>query len=231
MLPPNEHKDCYASTTQREILVGLLRNGVITDDFFLTGGTALSVFYLHHRRSNDLDLFTLHECDLAELDFTIKTTWPGDYVRIKSSSSFLSLLIKDVKIDFVIDRLSLPEVRQRVALDSPLQLCLDTPNNIASNKLSALASRVEPKDFVDFYALCNALKLTSFEPLLADARKKDAIFDDPPTAAYQIEQGFQFLHDNTAVMPELLVRIDEKRFGEFYEDLIGWLYGRAAGKG
>ncbi|MBI2352172.1 MAG: nucleotidyl transferase AbiEii/AbiGii toxin family protein [Deltaproteobacteria bacterium] len=30
--------------------------------FFLTGGTALSAFYLQHRYSEDLDLFTLTEC-------------------------------------------------------------------------------------------------------------------------------------------------------------------------
>ncbi|MBI3815671.1 MAG: nucleotidyl transferase AbiEii/AbiGii toxin family protein [Nitrospinae bacterium] len=31
----------------------------IAKDFFLTGGTALSAFYLHHRESIDLDFFSM----------------------------------------------------------------------------------------------------------------------------------------------------------------------------
>lgn len=34
--------------------------------FFLTGGTALAAFYLHHRLSEDLDLFTLDDLALTE---------------------------------------------------------------------------------------------------------------------------------------------------------------------
>jgi predicted nucleotidyltransferase component of viral defense system len=37
-------------------------------DFFLTGGTALAAYYLHHRHSDDLDLFTLDTLRLRETD-------------------------------------------------------------------------------------------------------------------------------------------------------------------
>lgn len=39
--------------------------------FFLTGGTALAAFYLHHRLSVDLDLFTLDDLALQEADILI----------------------------------------------------------------------------------------------------------------------------------------------------------------
>jgi predicted nucleotidyltransferase component of viral defense system len=39
--------------------------------FFLTGGTALAAFYLHHRLSVDLDLFTLDDLALQETDVLI----------------------------------------------------------------------------------------------------------------------------------------------------------------
>jgi predicted nucleotidyltransferase component of viral defense system len=52
-----EDKDCYASQVQREVLVQIITHPTIEDKFFLTGGTALSVFYLHHRLSNDLFSF------------------------------------------------------------------------------------------------------------------------------------------------------------------------------
>ncbi len=46
---PRENKDCYAEETQRAVLLELLGESTVEDRFFLTGGTALSVFYLHHR--------------------------------------------------------------------------------------------------------------------------------------------------------------------------------------
>lgn len=69
----DENKRCYASTDQRDVIVSLINQGILGDNFFLTGGTALAVFYLHHRRSNDLDFFTLKPTDLSEIDFFLKT--------------------------------------------------------------------------------------------------------------------------------------------------------------
>jgi hypothetical protein len=230
MLPANEHRDCYASSVQREVLVDLLRHKLLTDDFSFTGGPALSVFYLHHRTSNDLDLFTLRNTDLEEMDFTMKTLWAREYVKIKSSPTFLSLLIRQVKVDFVVDRLSIDEKRECITLEPDHCIRLDTPRNILSNKLCALASRVEPKDYVDYYTLSNALQTPSLESVLADARNKDAIFDDPPTAAYQIEQGLTFLQHHVEVMPELRVPIDREDFTAFYTQLIHRVYDLGANK-
>jgi hypothetical protein len=228
MLTAREDKHCYASPVQREVLIDLIRNGAVSDDFFLTGGTALSVFHLHHRQSNDLDFFTLQGMELAQIDFLLKTTWGHEYVKIKDAANFLSVLIRDVKVDFVVDRLSLHDDRERYALDPLHHLRLDTPRNIVSNKLCAIASRFEPKDYVDYYSLCAALQITSFEGVLDDARKKDAIFDDPPTAAYQIEQGLQFLRHHPETNPPLRVPIDQQEFDFFYERMIRWLYELAA---
>ena len=224
MLPPNEDKRCYASTAQREVLIDLIRNGVVTQEYFLTGGTALSVFYLHHRRSNDLDFFTLQETDLAQIDFILKTTWRHEYVKTKASSNFLSLLVRDVKVEFVIDRLSNDEERDAYAIESLYHLRIDTPRNIISNKLCALASRIEPKDYLDYYALYNAMQIISFKDVLDDARKKDAIFDDPPTAAYQIEEGLKFIGQHQDALPALLAPINLVAFFQFYELMIRQLY-------
>lgn len=51
----NEDINCYATDIQRKLLIDLSKNELIRNNFFLTGGTALSVFYLHHRVSDDLD--------------------------------------------------------------------------------------------------------------------------------------------------------------------------------
>ncbi|MFQ5649422.1 MAG: nucleotidyl transferase AbiEii/AbiGii toxin family protein [bacterium] len=225
-MQPKEDKTCYDSSQQREVLLELVRAKIIDRRFFLTGGTALAVFYLHHRTSNDLDFFTTQQVDLGEVDFTIKTIWPQDYRKIKDSQTFLSVLIHDVKVDFVIDPLSMHETRPRYQFELNLSLQIDSTSNIFSNKLTAMASRTEPKDFVDFYFLFKSLEVSSFEAVYQDASKKDAIFEDPPTAAYQIEQGLHFLLDNLNMLPSLRVEFERVTFTEFYHDLISWIYGK-----
>ena len=56
----------FKGPAQREVLSGLSRNEDISNYFFLTGGTALSAFYLAHRVSEDLDLFSKEKADLAD---------------------------------------------------------------------------------------------------------------------------------------------------------------------
>lgn len=224
MLLPAEDKRCYASARQRTTLLDLLSLETINSQFFLTGGTALSVFYLHHRQSNDIDLFTRSTVDFGELDFTLKTTFSSTYAKIKSSANFLSLLINNVKIDFVIDPLSIEEPRMVYEIEPHLFLRLDTLRSIASNKLCAIASRTEPKDFVDYYILFKTIEGLSFEKVLLDARAKDALFDDPPTAAYQMEETLAFLRSNEEAFPSLLEPLDLPDLYRFYGDTVQRLY-------
>lgn len=221
---PQENKNCYASPAQREIIVKLMDHDILQDTFFLTGGTALSVFYLHHRRSNDLDFFTSGPIDLAEIDFRLKTIWKNAYIKIKASPHFLSILIENVKVDFVIDPFSGSENRERYYLDPHKFLVIDSIRSIFSNKFCTIASRTEPKDFVDFYYLKTTLKIDSLAQVYDDARKKDAIFDDPPTVAFQIEQGAQFLQKNPDLFPQLLLAFDPDHFYRFYRETVDWIY-------
>ena len=83
---------------------------------------------------------------------------------------------------------------------------------------------MEPKDVIDFYFITKFLKITSIENIYTDALKKDAIFDDPPTAAYQIEEGIQFLKRNPEIFPELLVNFKQEDFYDFYSKITQWIY-------
>jgi predicted nucleotidyltransferase component of viral defense system len=219
-IPIKENRHCYASTEQLEILFDLINHKIPGNSFFLTGGTALAVFYLHHRTSNDLDFFTLDNIDISEIDFRLKSIWGKDYTKLKESDSFLSLLMKNVKIDFIIDPLSFKEERKKTKSG----LLLDTINNIYSNKLAAIVSRNEPKDYIDFYFIHQRLQKKSLDGVYKDASRKDAIFDDPPSAAYQIEEGIHFIRSNRDLIPNLLVEINWMSFYTFYTELIEWIY-------
>jgi len=202
-----EDKNGYVSEAQREVLVQLVTHPVIEGSFFLTGGTALSVFYLNHRLSDDLDFFTLRPLDLGEIDFWIRTQWPKAAVKIKEGPQFLSLLIREVRVDFIVDPLS-----------------IDTIKNMLSNKLCAVVSRTEPKDFIDFYMLLKAFPNVEIEEMYELSRMKDAIFDDPPTVAYQLETGIAFIRENPSLVPKMLKQIDWEDFFEFYKNVAKWIY-------
>lgn len=48
---------------QRLVLTEFSKSLVFRQKFYLTGGTALSAFYLHHRLSEDLDFFSEQELE------------------------------------------------------------------------------------------------------------------------------------------------------------------------
>jgi predicted nucleotidyltransferase component of viral defense system len=224
MIKVLENKRCYAEKNQRNVLLDIISNKTIEDLFFLTGGTALSVFYLHHRKSNDLDLFTLASIDIPEIDFIFKTEFGGKYSKIKESNNFLSVLIDNTKVDLVIDPLSNKENRERIQFENNHSLMIDNISNIISNKLCTMVSRSEPKDFLDFYYLNEKIADIDFNTVYDDAKLKDAIFDDPPTAAFQIEENLNILKITPDIFPETLIEFNKAKFINFHKNIIKLIY-------
>lgn len=221
---PVEVRKCYAMQAQREVLLDLISNPVVEESFFLTGGTTLSVFYLHHRLSDDLDFFALNSVDMAEIDFWVRRMWPQESAKIKEGPNFLSFLIKETKVDFVVDPLSSKEGREGLLFENGHRLFVDTIDNISSNKFCTVVSRVEPKDFIDLYFIQKIVPEFDIEHVYADAREKEVLFDDPPTAAYQLEEGLAFLMENQEIFPKVLRDFNIADLIEFYRGVINWLY-------
>lgn len=220
----------FKGPAQREVLSGLSGNDEISNFFFLTGGTALAAFYLVHRVSEDLDLFSKEKADLADIDFWISKTWPGETVPIRRSRGFLSVLIQDVKVDIVYDQLAAPGNRKRADLGEGRSIAVDTIDNIASNKLTTLVSRTEPKDFIDFYFIRRRFPRLELSEIYRSARAKDVQFDDPASAAYQIELAVEDLRrimrggPELKMVPPLLVSVDWADFWRVFTDLAEWIY-------
>ena len=85
-------------------------------------------------------------------------------------------------------------------------------------------SRTEPKDYVDLFMILQSFSASEINRIYQASRLKDAIFDDPPTAAFQLETGVAFIKENPALMPTMLQKIDMQSFYVFYEKLAEWLY-------
>jgi hypothetical protein len=85
-------------------------------------------------------------------------------------------------------------------------------------------SRTEPKDFVDLYFLLKDVPELSFEYLFELARKREALLDDPPTAAYQVEDGIRFVRRHTQLLPRLKRPLDLEEMLAFYGDIAKKMY-------
>ncbi|MFW5720169.1 MAG: nucleotidyl transferase AbiEii/AbiGii toxin family protein [Candidatus Dojkabacteria bacterium] len=112
-------------------------------NFYLTGGTALSRAYFHHRYSDDLDFFINNDPDFIRHteqalqilnNFKIKIT-------IRSESIVSIIIDESLKIDFVNDVSFYSGNTQITEIFNKT----DNIQNILSNKVSALIGRDEPK--------------------------------------------------------------------------------------
>jgi len=224
-----EDPSCYASARQQQVLGILSGTEIITNNFFLTGGTALSVFYLHHRSSEDIDLFSLEFNRLNEVDILLKRIFNQDAVLVQSSPDFFSYLINDVKVDFIHDHLSIKEERPSVRIESGEKICVDTIENISSNKLAAIASRYEPKDLVDFYFISKGLwkgsRDENFNACYEMARQKEVLLDDPAMTAYQIEELLNMvISEKENILPLMKKNIDWALFEKELRYYINRVY-------
>jgi len=145
--------------------------------FYLSGGTALAEFYLGHRLSFDLDLFTPEEALILPTSYQIETTAPRYGLQVSVIRRFAT------SVELVIGR-DQDQVRVDLALDSPFRLEPPSPTEIGVmvnsyrdlvvDKLLAYYGRAEPRDAVDLYCI---LQQEPLDPLLLLAARKDPGFD------------------------------------------------------
>ena len=144
--------------------------------FFLTGGAALVGFYLNHRQTEDVDLFTLE--DEIELGFAlvneVAREMGADVESIQTTPDFRRLLLargeSAIVVDLVHEYVYQIDRNKRVING----IRLDTPEEILANKLCALLSRSEVRDLVDVRALETAGH--TIDSAIDAAAKKDSGF-------------------------------------------------------
>lgn len=188
----------------------LLEN--LQSPFYLTGGTALSRFYLQHRYSDDLDFFLN---DHAEFDLYLNRILNSFQKRpdlqtkiILRSDRFCRLLISqnetDLKIEFVND------VPSHVGdLNSfPLYSRVDNVQNILANKFSAVLDRDEIKDMVDILYITRAHEINFVEMFVYANSKAAGLF--PPYIAERLDNiNWQNLQDIKWIHPPCIEELEE----------------------
>jgi len=162
--------------------------GFLPLEFYLTGGTALSRVYLHHRYSDDLDFFVNNASDFKlQVNAVIKALKENG-LRIEATvadEGFARIFAfegeSSSKLDFVND------VPYRCGTSEVTSLFKKTDNlrNILSNKITALG-RYSPKDVVDIVYICKAMEFI-WEEILHDASEKD-LWVDPVNIVEVLEK-------------------------------------------
>jgi len=156
---------------QRDLLDAFFRH---EQEFFLTGGAALAGFYLCHRVTHDLDLFsTSNRLDSADAALRQAADELGGTIEmIHSAPEFRRRLVRrgdeSVVVDLVFDRT--PQAVAQKSRHGAIRL--DPPQEILANKLCALLARAEIRDLVDVRALEDAG--FAVEAALVAAAQKDA---------------------------------------------------------
>jgi predicted nucleotidyltransferase component of viral defense system len=143
--------------------------------FFLTGGTSLAGFYFGHRLSEDLDLFTVTDGVLNDVDTIVPLLAQllnCQIIQSRRAEHFRQFILQApqeaeaLKIDFVRD--FGPQYGEHVLVET---INIDALENIGANKVTAILGRTEIKDFVDLhYILRNGFE---FEHLFNLAKERD----------------------------------------------------------
>lgn len=166
-------------TPEQELLLNNFRKDPwLSGTFYFSGDTALSLHYLKHRQSIDLDFFSEEKFDQQGIIDTV-TKWSKqrdfliDYFFSERTQVFnLTFPNKQTtKIDFSLypyKRVEKSKLIDGIAVDSLL--------DIAINKLLTVEQRTEVKDFVDLYFL---LKEYTVWDLLEGLKIKFGIKVDP----------------------------------------------------
>lgn len=141
--------------------------------FYLTGGAALVGFYLGHRETFDLDLFTLE--NEIENGFAIvrdaARVLGASVEAIQTAPDFRRLLVKRGDEAVVVDLVREYIYQLKAEKREINGIRVDSPEEILANKLCALLSRSEIRDLVDVRELEKAG--FNLENALSVAQQKD----------------------------------------------------------
>lgn len=142
--------------------------------FYLTGGTCLSEYYLHHRYSEDLDFFSEHEFTPIDITTVMKSKKKEiGYQKIDFQQSFnrnLYHLIFSPEYSLKVEFTYFPFKRIDTTSKSG-SISIDSLKDIAVNKIFTILQNPRGRDFYDVYFILQKEPWT-FEELLVLARNK-----------------------------------------------------------
>lgn len=188
----------------------------ITKTFYLTGGTALSEFYLQHRLSEDLDFFTEeNEVDQKLVEAYLKKISSKLSIEEIKRTVFMglfsyTLIFRDnskLKVDF--NYYPFPRIEKGTKYGN---LSIDSLRDIAANKVHTLFVKPRDRDYLDLYFI---MKNSDFElkKLILDAKAK---FDWDIDRLTLVSQLLRVKEIEVLETPKLLAPFNKKQMDDFF---------------
>ena len=146
---------------------------VVGKELVFGGGAALAALHLHHRTSEDLDFFSMRELEPGELSplaVSLKTATTTTEIEVVGPRTSLILLGRSRpvgRIDFAFYPFE-PVGRRRTWRG----LSVESLEDMTVNKLQAVLTRNQPRDFVDLYFLLREGPLRDLDKILDLVRAK-----------------------------------------------------------
>ena len=200
---------------QRRFLDLVQAENYLTRKYYWTGGTVLSEIYLHHRDSEDIDLFT----DKGEIHLPSIKDFIGmsgaklgakgiSYTRFLGLHTFVFGFPDDsqLKVDFnyyPFPRINTSKKWGKIAIDSV--------EDIAVNKVHTISVKPRSRDFIDLYFLLKDKKWELSLPRLISLAKIKFDWDINP-----LQMGENLAKVVTVKdLPRMLVPFDQKEMENY----------------
>ena len=203
------------SEQQKKFLKIFGRENSLVKRFYLTGGTALAEFYLHHRYSEDLDFFNEEEFSLLPIRAFIKKAEKEleaskiDYQTFLGLHTFFFWFPNNDKLKVDFNYYPFPRIEKGLKSG---EITIDSAYDIAVNKVHTISMQPRARDFIDIYFLIRE-KGYSMEDLLFKAKAKFDWHIDP------IQLGAQFIKAGEAEdLPRMIKKIKTSAWRSFFID-------------
>jgi len=206
-------KNSILKRHQKRFLGLVLKEPYILKRFYWTGGTVLSEFYLHHRESEDIDLF----CQDQE-------------IHLPSINKFVSIAAKKLGAKSILPKrflglysytFTLPQAQLKVDFNYyPFEridksnkwkgLEIDSLEDIAANKVHTIYTKARDRDFVDLFFI---FKKTGWnlKKLIIDAKAKFDWHIDPVQLGLTFTQVVSLKDE-----PKMLMPFDKEQMQKFF---------------
>jgi predicted nucleotidyltransferase component of viral defense system len=201
---------------QQTFLELILKEPYLLKRFYWTGGTVLSEFYLHHRESHDIDLFSEdQEIHLPSINKFIGITAAKMGSKKIIHRQFLGLHTytlflpnRELNVDFNYYPFKRIDTSGRWK-----GLAIDSLEDITANKIQTISTKARERDFVDLYFIYQK-KHFDLKKMVILAKTKFDWHIDPIQLGTTFMQVID-LHD----VPKMLVPFDRKKMETFFLSL------------
>ena len=206
-------KNSIFTPIQKRFLAAVIKEPYLLKKYYFTGGTVLSEFYLKHRTSEDIDLFSEREVHLPSIAKFIKKAASKLSAPEIRQDQYLGLYTfffvipgqEDFKVDFnyyPFPRIEKGKTWRGLAIDSLL--------DIAVNKIHTLYMKPRAREYVDIYFIIQNTQY-SLKDLIKFAKIKFDWHIEPLQLSRRFLEVISFKD-----YPKMLATFNKKKMQNFF---------------